>query len=54
MLVISSLIINNGMIYENSPNDYMRNMSLNHEFLEKYRNSDIVLCCGLGRWEGSA
>ena len=42
---------NNGMIYENSPNDYMRNMSWNHEFLGKYRNSDIILCCGLGRWE---
>lgn len=42
---------NNGTIYENSPNDYMRNMPWNHEVLGKYRNSDIILCCGQGRWE---
>lgn len=42
---------NNIDIYKNSPNDYMRNISWNHEYLGMYRNSDIILCCGQGRWE---
>ena len=41
----------NGVINENSPNGYVRDMSWHHEFSGESRDSDIILCCGRGRWE---
>ncbi|MCI6032622.1 esterase family protein [Fusobacterium varium] len=45
---------NNEIIYNNSPVDYMKNMPWNHYYLDMYRNSKIILCCGQGRWEKEA
>jgi esterase/lipase superfamily enzyme len=41
---------NNEIIYNNSPVDYMKNMPWNHYYLDMYRNSKIILCCGQGRY----
>lgn len=40
----------NGDIYLNSPVDYLSGMG-DPWFLDRYRNGDIILCTGLGRWE---
>ena len=32
----------------------MKNMPWNHYYLDMYRNSKIILCCGQGRWEKEA
>lgn len=42
---------NNENIYLNSPIDYMKNISDNHEYVDMYKKSKIILCCGQGRWE---
>jgi len=42
---------NNEMIYLNSPLDYMKNLSKNHQYIEMYKKSQIIICCGQGRWE---
>lgn len=39
------------LIYKNSPIKYIENMSSNHEFVNKYRQNKIVICCGQGAWE---
>lgn len=38
-------------IYDNSITDYMANMPSDHPYLNLYRQSDIILCIGTGRWE---
>ena len=40
-------------IYFNSPLHYLRNLS-DPWYLEQYRQSHIILCCGQGAWEDSA
>ena len=37
-------------VYVNSPSDYMWNQN-DPWFLEQYRQSDIIVCTGLGAWE---
>lgn len=39
------------LTYRNSPVDYLPNMPKDHPYMEMYRNSDIILCCGQGAWE---
>ena len=39
------------LTYRNSPSDYLPNMPQDHPYMELYRNSEIVLCCGQGAWE---
>lgn len=42
----------NGILYDNSPLDFIRNMPLNHPYISLYNQRKIVLCVGQGRWEG--
>lgn len=37
-------------VYINSPVDYLENLEENY-YLEAYRNSNIIICTGLGAWE---
>lgn len=37
-------------VYLNSPVDYLRNIE-NKEYLHLYRNGNIIICTGLGKWE---
>lgn len=39
------------LTYHNSPVDFLPNISEDQPFMEMYRTSDIVLCCGQGAWE---
>lgn len=39
------------LTYLNSPSDYLPNMPEDHPYMELYRRSEIVLCCGRGAWE---
>lgn len=39
------------IIYDNSPLDYLPNMSEDHPWLDLYRQRTIVLCVGQGAWE---
>lgn len=39
------------LIYRNSPLDYLSNMPEDHPYLDLYRKSEIVICCGKGAWE---
>ncbi len=41
------------LTYQNSPCNYLSNMKDNHKYLEMYRNSEIIMCCGQGAWEQS-
>lgn len=41
-------------IYNNSPVDFLQNMSPEHPWAEKYRHGKIVICCGQGAWEDEA
>lgn len=43
-----------GRVYENSPLDYLPNMAWDHPYLKKYRNSNIIVSVGTGRWEEEA
>jgi esterase/lipase superfamily enzyme len=38
-------------VYFNSPLDFLPNLT-DPAMLDKYRNSDIILCAGQGAWEG--
>lgn len=40
----------NSLVYENSPAEYLWNQN-NPWFIDKYRNSQIIVCTGLGAWE---
>lgn len=37
-------------VYLNSPVDYLRNLN-NEDYLNAYRNSNIIICTGKGLWE---
>lgn len=41
---------NDELIYRNSPSDYIWNQN-DGWFIDHYRNSDIIVCTGLGAWE---
>lgn len=41
-------------IYNNSPVDFLPNMSPDHPWAEKYRQGEIITCCGQGVWEDEA
>lgn len=42
----------NGILYDNSPLDFLRNMPQDHPYIELYNQKPMVLCVGQGRWEG--
>ncbi|MBE7088818.1 MAG: esterase [Clostridiales bacterium] len=39
------------LTYINSPLQFLKNMPADHPYLEKYRNSKIIICVGQGAWE---
>lgn len=39
------------LVYDNSPLDYLSNMSDDHPYLDLYRQKQIILCVGQGAWE---
>lgn len=39
------------LTYLNSPSDYLPNMPEDHPYMELYRQSEVILCCGRGAWE---
>ena len=41
----------NGTLYDNSPADFLANISPDHEYIDIYNEKHIVLCVGQGRWE---
>jgi len=43
----------NGILYDNSPLDFLPNMPADHPYLELYNQKTIVLCVGQGNWEGA-
>ena len=42
---------NDGLIYENSPYDFLRNMPDDHYYWNEYRKRRIIMCVGQGAWE---
>ena len=50
----SDMFFNNYMddlVYANSPLHYLEGMSYNHPHVQKYRESNIIICTGQGAWE---
>ena len=45
---------NDSDIYNNSPIDFIGNMSPEHPWADKYRHGKLVICCGQGAWEDEA
>ena len=41
----------NGLLYDNSPVDFLANISPEHDYINIYNEKRIVLCVGQGRWE---
>ncbi|MCD8294841.1 MAG: esterase [Clostridia bacterium] len=41
----------NDLTYENSPQQFLSNMPLDHPYLEKYRAGKFIMCVGQGAWE---
>ncbi len=39
------------LVYQNSPQDFLRNMPDNHPWMQMYRQRKIIFCIGQGRWE---
>lgn len=39
------------LVYNNSPIDFIEGMSLDHPYVSKYREKDIILCVGQGAYE---
>ena len=39
------------LVYDNSPVHFLPNMPAGHPWLDLYRRSRIILCCGQGAWE---
>lgn len=37
--------------YHNNPCAYMKNMSLDHPYMELYKQSKLIFCVGQGNWE---
>ena len=40
-----------GVVYENSPVDYMANLPENHHYIPMFNSQRAVICVGLGPWE---
>ncbi len=40
------------LVYNNAPIKYIQGMSYDHPYVDMYRKSKIILCCGQGAWEG--
>lgn len=40
-----------GTLYDNSPVDFLSNISPEHDYIHIYNEKRIVLCVGQGRWE---
>lgn len=41
----------NPTLYDNSPTDFLANISPEHEYIGIYNAKKIILCIGQGRWE---
>ena len=41
----------NPTLYNNSPADFLKNISPSHPYIEIYNTKKIILCVGQGRWE---
>lgn len=41
----------NPTLYDNSPADFLANISTEHEYIAIYNAKKIILCVGQGRWE---
>lgn len=41
----------NPTLYDNSPTDFLKNISPTHEYIKIYNSKKIILCIGQGRWE---
>ncbi len=39
------------LVYANSPLHYLEGMSYDHPHVQKYRESNIIICTGQGAWE---
>lgn len=39
------------LVYQNSPQDFLRNMPEDHPWMQMYRHRKILFCIGQGRWE---
>lgn len=39
------------LTYANSPQQFVKNMPIDHPYIEKYRAGKIILCVGQGAWE---
>lgn len=39
------------LVYNNSPVHFLKNMPLDHYYLELYRQKNIIVCIGQGAWE---
>ena len=39
------------IVYNNSPLNFLPNMPDDHPWLDMYRQSNIIFCCGQGAWE---
>ena len=44
----------NSTLYDNSPTDFLANISTEHEYIKIYNAKKIILCVGQGRWEEEA
>ena len=40
-----------GVLYDNSPLDFLGNMPADHPYIDLYNDRRIVLCVGQGSWE---
>lgn len=41
----------NGTLYDNSPVDFLANISPDHSYIEQYNQKQVILCVGQGPWE---
>ena len=41
----------NEVLYDNSPTDFLKNISPTHPYIKIYNTKKIILCVGQGRWE---
>lgn len=39
------------LVYNNSPVHFLKNMPMDHYYLDLYRQKDIIICIGQGAWE---
>lgn len=38
-------------LYNNCPNEYLRNLPKDHFYIDMYNHSNIIICVGQGAWE---